>query len=129
MSLLFGLKCQFPQDMKDKIALFCDIDKGAVIEAPDASTLYSIPLSLQDQKLDQIVCEHLKLDCGAADMSEWKKLVEKVQTLSKTTKIALVGKYVELQDAYISVAEALKHAGYQFDSDIEINLAECRTCI
>ena len=108
------------EDMKDKIALFCDIDKGAVIEAPDASTLYSIPLSLQDQKLDQIVCEHMKLDCGAADMSEWKKLVEKVQTLSKTTKIALVGKYVELQDAYISAAEALKHAGYQFDSDIEI---------
>lgn len=108
------------EDMKDKIALFCDIDKGAVIEALDASTLYSVPLSLQDQKLDQIVCEHMKLDCGAADMSEWKKLVEKVQTLSKTTKIALVGKYVELQDAYISAAEALKHAGYQFDSDIEI---------
>ena len=108
------------EDMKDKIALFCDIDKEAVIEALDASTLYSIPLSLQDQKLDQIVCEHIKLDCGAAEMSEWKKLVEKVQTLSKTTKIALVGKYVELQDAYISAAEALKHAGYQFDSDIEI---------
>lgn len=107
-------------DMKDKIALFCDIDKGAVIEAQDESTLYSIPLSLQDQKLDQIVCDHLKLDCGEADMSEWKELVAKVQSLTKTTKIALVGKYVELQDAYISVVEALKHAGYQFDSDIEI---------
>ncbi len=54
------------EDMKDKIALFCDIDKGAVIEALDASTLYSVPLSLQDQKLDQIVCEHMKLDCGAS---------------------------------------------------------------
>ena len=62
----------------------------------------------------------MKLDCGEAEMSEWKKLVEKVQSLSKITKIALVGKYVELQDAYISAAEALKHAGYQFDSDIEI---------
>ncbi|MBS4195874.1 CTP synthase [Lederbergia citri] len=108
------------QEMKDKIALFCDIDKEAVIEAGDASTLYSIPLSLQDQKLDQLVCEHLNLDCREADMTEWKQLVEKVQGLSKTTKIALVGKYVELQDAYISVVEALKHAGYAFDSDIEI---------
>lgn len=108
------------QDMKDKIALFCDIEKEAVIEAHDASTLYSIPLNLQDQKLDQIVCEHLKLDCGVADMTEWKQLVEKVQGLTKKTTIALVGKYVELQDAYISVVEALKHAGYSFDADIEI---------
>ncbi|MBS4218884.1 CTP synthase [Bacillus sp. FJAT-49711] len=108
------------QEMKDKIALFCDIEKKAVIEAGDASTLYSIPLLLQEQKLDQLVCEHLNLECREADMTEWKQLVEKVQGLSKTTKIALVGKYVELQDAYISVVEALKHAGYAFDSDIEI---------
>lgn len=108
------------QDMKDKIALFCDIDERAVIEARDAETLYSVPLALQEQHLDQIVCEHLKLNCNKADMTEWIKLVEKVQNLSKTTKIALVGKYVELQDAYISVVEALKHAGYAFDSDIEI---------
>ncbi|RBP94617.1 CTP synthase [Cytobacillus firmus] len=116
------LRTEMPisQDMKDKIALFCDIDKEAVIEATDADTLYSIPLSLQDQKLDEIVCKHLKLNCGEADMAEWKQLVDKVLNLSKKTKIALVGKYVELQDAYISVVEALKHAGYAFDSDIEI---------
>ncbi|MBS4206816.1 CTP synthase [Bacillus sp. FJAT-50079] len=108
------------QDMKDKIALFCDIDKEAVIEAGDANTLYSIPLSLQEQKLDSIVCNHLKLVCGEADMTEWTQLVEKVLGLSKVVKIALVGKYVELQDAYISVVEALRHAGYSFDADIEI---------
>lgn len=108
------------QDMKDKIALFCDIDKNAVIEAQDADTLYSIPLSLQEQNLDQIVCDHLKLAVPEADMTEWKALVEKVCNLSRKTKIALVGKYVELQDAYISVVEALKHAGYAFDADIEI---------
>lgn len=108
------------QDMKDKIALFCDIEKNAVIEALDASTLYSVPLSLQEQHLDQIVCDHLKLVCHEADMTDWNKLVEKVQNLSKTTKIALVGKYVELPDAYISVVEALKHAGYAFDSDVEV---------
>ncbi|BDG37736.1 CTP synthase [Parageobacillus sp. VR-IP] len=109
-----------PQEMKEKIALFCDIDPKAVIEARDADTLYAVPLMLQEQKLDQIVCDHLKLNCKEADMTEWKALVEKVRNLSRTTKIALVGKYVELQDAYISVVEALRHAGYAFDTDIDI---------
>ncbi|MEW8986928.1 MAG: glutamine hydrolyzing CTP synthase, partial [Bacillus sp. (in: firmicutes)] len=109
------------QDMKDKIALFCDIDKNAVIECEDADTLYSIPLALQEQNLDQIVCDHLKLAVPEAEMTEWKALVEKVTNLSRKTKIALVGKYVELQDAYISVVEAMKHAGYAFDADIDID--------
>ncbi|MFC0296453.1 CTP synthase [Geobacillus jurassicus] len=109
-----------PQEMKEKIALFCDIDPRAVIESRDADTLYAVPLMLQEQKLDQIVCEHLRLNCREADMTEWKALVEKVRNLSKTTKIALVGKYVELPDAYISVVEALRHAGYVFDTDIDI---------
>ncbi|SEN52711.1 CTP synthase [Mesobacillus persicus] len=116
------LRTEMPisQDMKDKIALFCDIEKEAVIECQDAETLYSIPLDLQSQHLDQIVCNHLQLQCTDADMTEWKELVDKVQNLKKTTKIALVGKYVELQDAYISVVESLRHAGYAFDSDIDI---------
>ncbi|WP_312097962.1 CTP synthase [Niallia sp.] len=109
------------EDMKDKIALFCDIDNKSVIECRDADTLYTIPLALQEQNLDQIVCEHLKLKCKEADMTEWIELVDRVRNLSKTTKIALVGKYVELQDAYISVVEALKHAGYAFDADIDID--------
>ncbi|WP_433745454.1 CTP synthase [Falsibacillus pallidus] len=109
------------QDMKDKIALFCDIDKNAVIECQDADTLYSIPLALQEQHLDQLTVDHLKLETHDADMTEWKELVEKVTNLKGKTTIALVGKYVELQDAYISVVEALKHAGYAFDADVEIN--------
>jgi CTP synthase len=109
------------EDMKDKIALFCDIDNKSVIECRDADTLYTIPLALQEQNLDQIVCEHLKLKCQEADMTEWIELVDRVRNLSKITKIALVGKYVELQDAYISVVEALKHAGYAYDADIDID--------
>lgn len=109
------------QDMKDKLALFCDIDKDSVIECLDADTLYSIPLALQAQNMDQIVCDHLKLTCPEADMEDWKALVEKVTSLTKKTKIALVGKYVELQDAYLSVVEALKHAGYAYDADVEID--------
>lgn len=109
------------QGMKDKIALFCDIEKKAVIECMDADTLYEIPLALQAQNMDQIVCDHFKLITQEADMTEWKALVDRVRHLSKTTKISLVGKYVSLQDAYISVVEALRHAGYVFDSEIEIN--------
>ncbi|ASS89536.1 CTP synthase [Aeribacillus pallidus] len=108
------------QEMKDKIALFCDIEPKAVIECRDADILYSVPLALQEQNLDQIVCDYLDLQCGQADMTEWIELVNKVRNLSKTVKIALVGKYVELQDAYISVVEALKHAGYYYDADVEI---------
>lgn len=108
------------QDMKDKLALFCDIDKEAVIECRDADTLYTIPLALQEQGLDKLVCKEMKLDCAEADMTEWKQLVDKVLNLSRKTKIGLVGKYVELQDAYISVVEALKHAGYAHDSEIEV---------
>lgn len=115
------------QDMKDKLALFCDIDTKSVIECRDADTLYTIPLALQEQQLDQIVCEHLKLNCQEADMTEWIQLVDRVRNLSKTVKIALVGKYVELQDAYISVVEAMKHAGYAFDADIDIDWINAET--
>lgn len=108
------------QSMKEKLALFCDVNPEAVIESRDVETLYSIPLALQAQNMDQIVCDHLKIDAPPADMTEWIKLEEKVLNLKKLTRIALVGKYVELPDAYLSVVEALKHAGYAYDSDVEI---------
>lgn len=108
------------QGMRDKLAQFCDVEPDAVIESLDVETLYSIPLNLQRQHMDDIVCSHLKLDAKPADMSEWEDLEQKVLNLAKKVKIALVGKYVELPDAYISVVEALKHAGYVVDSDIEI---------
>ncbi|MFC4386491.1 CTP synthase [Gracilibacillus marinus] len=108
------------QEMKEKIALFCDIDERAVVESGDADTLYHVPLAMQEQKLDQLTCDHFGLDCGPADMSEWNELVERVLHLSKKVTIGLVGKYVELPDAYISVVEALKHAGFAHDADVEV---------
>lgn len=108
-------------EMKKKIALFCDINEKAVIEMRDADTLYQVPIALQEQNLDQLTCDHFGLDCGVADMTEWKKLVSKVRNLSKKIDIGLVGKYVELPDAYISVVESLKHAGYDFDADIKVH--------
>ena len=109
------------QGTKNKLAQFCDVDPEAVIESRDVETLYSIPLALQAQGMDRIVCEHLKIDAPEADMTEWRALESKVLNLKKKVKIALVGKYVELPDAYISVVEALKHSGFAFDSDIEID--------
>ncbi|SEL12051.1 CTP synthase [Carnobacterium iners] len=109
------------QNLKNKLASFCDVASEAVIESLDVDTLYSIPLNLQKQGMDQIVCDHLKIDAPPADMTEWIKLEEKVLNLSKKTRIALVGKYVELPDAYLSVVESLSHAGYAQDSEIEID--------
>jgi CTP synthase len=108
------------EEMKQKIALFCDIDREAVVEALDADTLYEVPLMLQEEKLDEIVIRYLGLDAGPADMTDWKALVQKVKNLKHETKIAIVGKYVSLPDAYLSVAEALRHAGFESNSDISI---------
>lgn len=109
------------QGTKDKLAQFCDVAPEAVIESLDVDTLYSIPLNLQKQKMDQIVCDYLKIDAPEADMTEWQALEEKVLNLKKSVRIALVGKYVELPDAYLSVVEALKHAGFADDADIDID--------
>ena len=108
------------QDMKDKIALFCDIDPNAVIENRDADTLYEVPLMLKEQGLDDYVLDHLEIDCPQPDMTEWKGLVDKIKSITKTTSIAIVGKYVALHDAYLSVAEALYHAGFANDSEVKI---------
>jgi CTP synthase len=112
---------EISNEMKEKIALFCDINKNSVIEMKDADTLYQVPISLQEQHLDQITCEHFGLDCKEAEMDEWKELVTKVRHLSQKVEIGLVGKYVELPDAYISVVESLKHAGFEYDADIKVH--------
>ncbi|MDR3157244.1 MAG: CTP synthase [Lactobacillales bacterium] len=106
--------------VKNKLAQFCDVAPEAVIESVDVEHLYQIPLNLQAQKMDQTVCNYLKLDVPEADMTEWTAMVEKVIGLEKKTKIALVGKYVELPDAYLSVVEALKHAGLYHNTEIDL---------
>ncbi|UQS84996.1 CTP synthase [Apilactobacillus apisilvae] len=109
-------------DMKRKIALFCDVKPEAVVESKDAPTLYTIPLMLQAQNMDQQVLDHFGLETPKADMTEWKKLEHKVQNLSKEINITLVGKYVKLKDAYISITESLKHAGYPLDAKVNLKM-------
>lgn len=108
------------KDMEEKLALFCDIDKDAVIQAVDASSIYEVPLLLEKEGLDDIVIERLRLECGEADMTEWREIVKKIKNPRHCTTIAIVGKYVELHDAYMSVAESLRHAGLFHDSAIDI---------
>jgi CTP synthase len=107
--------------MKEKIALFCDVDVNAVIENRTASTIYEVPLMMQKEGLDKIVLEKLKMDYSPANMVEWEKMVYKMNHLSKKVKVAVVGKYVELPDAYISVTEALHHAGISNDAEVKIH--------
>ncbi|MBQ7705251.1 MAG: CTP synthase [Selenomonadaceae bacterium] len=99
------------REMKKKIALFCDVDEDAVIENRTASTIYEVPLIMQNEGLDKIVLEKLNLPQSPAKMEDWARMVYKIKNPARKIKIAVVGKYVELPDAYISVVEALHHAG------------------
>jgi len=105
-------------DMKDKIALFCNVPKNCVIQNIDAEVLYEVPLMLEKEGLGRIVCERLDLTCKDPDLAEWDEMVEKQKNLKKKVKVALVGKYVDLRDAYISIVEALRHGGIANDADV-----------
>lgn len=115
-------RTEFPLDIetRNKIASFTDVNPESVIQSVDVDTLYQIPLNLKAQHLDQIVVDQFGLDVPEADMSQWEEMVDGVLNLKKSVKIALVGKYVELQDAYLSVNEALRHAGFAEDTEVDI---------
>ncbi len=110
------------KEMEDKIALFCDIDSEAVIQATDAKCIYEVPLMLNEQGMDDIVIQRLQIKCGPAQLDEWEQIVAKSKNLKQKVNIALVGKYVELPDAYLSVVEALYHAGIHADAKVNIQL-------
>ena len=107
-------------DLRDKIALFADVDTRAVVGAPDVPDVYLVPEYLQTEGLDALVCEKLDLEGGAADLGEWRELTERSRELEGEVEIALVGKYVKLHDAYLSVHEALKHAGVHHGSRVRV---------
>ncbi len=111
---------EISDDMKKKIALFCDVDPEAVISNMTCRSIYEVPLLLQEEGLDRIALEKLGLEDRPCDMTEWKEMVGKILGAEKSVEVALVGKYVELHDAYLSVAEALSHAGFAFGTNIKI---------
>lgn len=100
-----------PDDVKEKVALFCDVDSHAVIPMPTASTIYEVPLILQESGVDQFIDEHLHLNSHEPQLDEWRDLVDRLKNPERRVRVAIVGKYVELHDAYMSVMESLTLAG------------------
>ncbi|MFI5254139.1 MAG: CTP synthase [Candidatus Limnocylindrales bacterium] len=108
------------QEVRDKIALFTDVPVEAVIVAQTAETIYEVPLLFEAQGLGDLIVRDLGLETGPADLSAWRALVERIKRPKPELEVALVGKYIELPDAYLSVSEALRHAGWAHDRDIRI---------
>ena len=105
--------------LKEKVSLLCDVPISGVVSAPDSDSIYRVPLVLHDEGLDRELAHHLRID-AEPDLSEWRDLVNRIDAASEPVRIAIVGKYVNLRDAYLSVIEALKHGGFHHGAHIEI---------
>ena len=120
MPNIIVLRCDQPldEDIKRKISMFCNVKQDCVIENLTMPTLYEAPLMLEKSHFADIVCRELNLEPAPADMTDWMAMLNRIHNLSKSVRIALVGKYVKLHDAYLSVAEALRHGGYENQASI-----------
>jgi CTP synthase len=107
-------------ETRDKIALFCDVERRAVVPVPTVRSIYEVPALLEDSGLGDYVIERLGLTANPRDLSDWRRMAERISHPHSSVKVAVVGKYVELQDAYLSVKEALIHAGAFYDTQVEI---------
>lgn len=111
---------EMPQYLKDKIALFCNVPGSHVLQNLNANSIYEVPLMMEDEHLAQAVCDCLNLPCPEPDLTEWKDMVDRLQHPDKKVEIALVGKYTQLHDAYLSVVEALHHGGIENRTEVSI---------
>lgn len=118
-----------PKKEKEKLALFCSVPKDAVIECRDMKSIYEVPLALEEQNMASVVLQRLFVQEQKPDLENWKNLVYKIKNPQKTIRIAIAGKYTKLSDAYISVVESLKHAGYQKDAQIDIKWINSEDCV
>ena len=119
--LLCRVSERLPDNAKDKIALFTNVSKEAVISGVDVDNIYQIPLLYRDQKVDELVVKHLRIDCPPADLSEWENVVHRKANPEGEVSIALVGKYIGLTESYKSLSESLIHAGIHTLTKININ--------
>ena len=118
-----------PKKEKEKLALFCSVPKDAVIECRDMKSIYEVPLALEEQNMASVVLQRLFMQDVKPDLDAWKELVNRIKNPEKTIKIAIAGKYTKLSDAYISVVESLKHAGYENKAQIDIKWINSEDCI
>ncbi len=117
------------QDIKDKIALFCNVPGSHVLQNLDVEYLYEAPLAMEKEHLAQVVCECLKLDCPVPDLTDWIAMVDALRYPKTEVEIAMVGKYVQLHDAYLSVVEALKHGGIASHANVHIRWVDSEDII
>jgi CTP synthase len=108
------------RDIREKIALFANLPVEAVISARDVDSIYKVPLYFRAEGVDDLILDHFKIEAEAPDLSEWESLVKRGDQVSETVRIGLVGKYIQLEDAYLSVIEALKHGGYHHGGKVEV---------
>ena len=118
-----------PKKEKEKLALFCSVPKDAVIECRDMKSIYEVPLALEEQNMAGVVLQRLFMQDVKPNLDSWKNLVQKIKNPEKTIKVAIAGKYTKLSDAYISVVESLKHAGYQNNASIDIKWINSEDCV
>lgn len=119
---------KIPKDIRDKIALFCNVDSKSVISAYDCSTIYEVPLILYKEKLDQIVLNRLHLSDKKIKLEEWETFTERIKSPSKKVEIAVCGKYIEHNDAYKSIMEAFVHAGAENDAKVIVRPVNAEDC-
>jgi len=118
---------EITDEVREKIALFCDVDSEAVVAMPTASTIYEVPLMLEESGLGAYIASHLKLGDQEPRLDEWREMVAKLKNPRASVKIALVGKYVDLHDSYMSISESLTHAGLAHNVDVEIEWVNSET--
>ena len=114
-------------DIRNKIALFCNVDKECVIENNNCDILYAVPMMLKEQHMDDVVIKKLGIECDEPNLEDWENMLYALRNPKQTVKIAMVGKYVELHDSYISVNEALKHGGIETRSAVDIDWIDSET--
>ena len=118
-----------PKTEKEKLALFCSVPKDAVIECRDMKSIYEVPLALEEQNMAAVILDMLRIENKKADLTNWEKLVNNIKNPHGTVKVAIAGKYTKLSDAYISVVESLKHAGYADDVKVDIKWINSEECV
>ena len=118
-----------PKKEREKLALFCSVPKDAVIECRDMKSIYEVPLALEEQNMAGVVLQRLFMQDVKPNLDSWKNLVQKIKNPEKSIKVAIAGKYTKLSDAYISVVESLKHAGYQNNASIDIKWINSEDCV
>ena len=117
-----------PEGIKGKVALMCDVDRDAVIECKDAASIYEVPPTLHREGLDAFLVQRLGLTFRDVDWSEWNELLERVESPKYRVEVALVGKYIDLHDAYLSVSEAVKHGGFANNARVDLRWVASDTC-